>query len=53
VAAGYEVITTASPRNFEYVKKLGASQGFDYNRSSIVEGLVDALKGKLMAGVFD
>ncbi len=31
VAAGYEVITTSSPRNFDYVKKLGASQVFDYN----------------------
>jgi NADPH:quinone reductase-like Zn-dependent oxidoreductase len=30
VAAGYEVITTASPKNFDYVKKLGASQVFDY-----------------------
>jgi NADPH:quinone reductase-like Zn-dependent oxidoreductase len=25
VAAGYEVITTSSPRNFDYVKKLGPS----------------------------
>lgn len=29
VAAGYDVITTASPRRFEYVKGLGASQVFD------------------------
>ena len=27
-AAGYEVITTASPHNFDYVCKLGASQVF-------------------------
>jgi NADPH:quinone reductase-like Zn-dependent oxidoreductase len=27
VAAGYEVITMSSPRNFEYVTPLGASQG--------------------------
>jgi NADPH:quinone reductase-like Zn-dependent oxidoreductase len=25
VAAGYEVFTTASPKNFDYVKKLGAA----------------------------
>lgn len=53
VAAGYEVITTASPRNFEYVKKLGASQVFDYNNSTIVEDLVNAFKGKTIAGVLD
>lgn len=29
VAAGYEVITTASPSRFEYLKGLGASQVFD------------------------
>jgi NADPH:quinone reductase-like Zn-dependent oxidoreductase len=28
-AAGLEVLTTASGRNFEYVKKLGASVVFD------------------------
>ena len=31
VAAGVEVVTTASPSNFEYVKKLGAKQCFDYH----------------------
>lgn len=32
-AAGYDVFTTASPKNFEYVKKLGASQLFDLQSS--------------------
>ena len=50
VAAGYEVITTCSPRNFEYVKRLGASQAFDYNSKTIVDDLVDAFKGKSTAG---
>lgn len=50
VAAGYEVITTASPRNFDYVKKLGASQAFDYNEAAVVEDIVKALKGKTIAG---
>lgn len=38
VAAGYEVITTASPRRFEYIKGLGASQVFDcaYNPFSVM-----------------
>ena len=50
VAAGYEVITTASPKNFDYVKKLGASHAFDYHSPSIQEELIAALKGKESAG---
>jgi NADPH:quinone reductase-like Zn-dependent oxidoreductase len=50
VAAGYEVITTASPKNFDYVKKLGASQVFDYNSETVVEDLIDAFKGKTIVG---
>ena len=53
VAAGYEVFTTASPKNFEYVKKLGASKVFDYNSSTAVDDLVNALKGKTLAGAMD
>lgn len=53
VAAGYEVVATASPKNFEYVKKLGASHVVDYNSATAVSDLVDALKGKKMAGAFD
>ncbi len=49
VAAGYEVITTTSPRNFDYVKKLGASQVFDYNSTTVVEDVVEAFKGKTIA----
>ncbi|ERF73359.1 hypothetical protein EPUS_08301 [Endocarpon pusillum Z07020] len=50
VAAGYEVITTASPRNFVYVKKLGASQAFDYHSEAVVADLITAFKGKTSAG---
>ncbi|KKA20173.1 Oxidoreductase, zinc-binding dehydrogenase family protein [Rasamsonia emersonii CBS 393.64] len=53
VHAGYEVITTASPRNFDYVKKLGASEAFDYNSPTVVDDLVTALKGKKLAGAYD
>ncbi|KAH6666099.1 zinc-binding oxidoreductase CipB [Halenospora varia] len=53
VAAGSEVITTSSPRNFEYVKKLGASQVFDYNSPTIVQDLINAFKDKTCAGAFD
>ncbi len=50
VAAGYEVITTASPRNFDYVKKLGASQVFDYNSTTVVKDIIAAFQGKTLAG---
>lgn len=50
VAAGYEVITTASPHNFEYVKALGASQVFDHSGPTVKEDLLGAFKGKTIAG---
>ncbi|KAG4444309.1 hypothetical protein IFR05_000183 [Cadophora sp. M221] len=53
VAAGYEVVTTASPKNFEYVRTLGASLVFDYNSDTVVEDLIRELEGRTMAGVFD
>lgn len=53
VAAGYSVITTASPKNFEYVKKFGASEALDYHSPTVVADLVAALKGKTMAGGLD
>lgn len=53
VAAGYEVIATASPHNFGYVKKLGASQVFDHRSPTITADVVHALKGKHLVGAFD
>ncbi|KAH8556760.1 zinc-binding oxidoreductase CipB [Umbelopsis sp. PMI_123] len=50
VAAGYEVFSTASPRNFDYLKKLGASQVFDYKDENVVQKIIDALKDKTTAG---
>ena len=50
VAAGYEVITTTSPKNFDYVKKLGASQAFDYKSKTVVDDLIHAFEGKTTAG---
>ncbi|EJT98746.1 GroES-like protein [Dacryopinax primogenitus] len=35
--AGFKVIATASPRNFEYVKSLGADHVLDYHDADIVE----------------
>lgn len=50
VAAGYEVVTTTSPRNFGYVKALGATQAFDYHSATVVRDLTAALQGKVVAG---
>ncbi|KAH8552489.1 zinc-binding oxidoreductase CipB [Umbelopsis sp. PMI_123] len=50
VAAGYEVFSTASPRNFELLKKLGASQVFDYNEKTVAQDMISALKDKTLAG---
>jgi NADPH:quinone reductase-like Zn-dependent oxidoreductase len=53
VASGYEVITVASPKNFDYVKRLGASQVFDYNSHTVVEEILGAFQGKALTGVLD
>lgn len=50
VAAGYDVITTASPRNFDYVTTLGASQAFDYNSPTVVADIIAAVRGRTVAG---
>jgi len=50
IAAGYEVITTASPSNFGYVRKLGASHAFDYRSNTVVADIVAALRGRTLAG---
>jgi NADPH:quinone reductase-like Zn-dependent oxidoreductase len=50
IAAGYEVITTSSPKNFDYVSQLGASQVFDYNSKTVVQDIIKAFEGKTSAG---
>jgi NADPH:quinone reductase-like Zn-dependent oxidoreductase len=52
-AAGYEVIATASAKNFEYVGRLGASEVFDYKSPSVVEELVKAFENRTLVGVLD
>ncbi|GLI78501.1 hypothetical protein PoHVEF18_006819 [Penicillium ochrochloron] len=53
-AAGLEVLTTASKRNFEYVGELGASMVFDYGSESVVADLVSELdnSGVPCVGIF-
>jgi len=50
VAAGYEIFSTASPKNHEYLKTLGASQVFDYRSPTVAEDMIRTLKGKSIAG---
>jgi NADPH-dependent curcumin reductase CurA len=49
-AAGYEVVTTASPGNFEYVRGLGAAHVFDYNDANVVARMTEFLRNREMAG---
>lgn len=49
-AAGYDVITTASPQNFGLVKRLSAKQVFDYRSRTIIPDMIQALQGKDVAG---
>jgi NADPH:quinone reductase-like Zn-dependent oxidoreductase len=50
VAAGYDVITTVSPRNFDYVKRLGARAAFDYRSKTVVADIIRDLRGREVAG---
>lgn len=52
VAAGYEIITTCSAKNFDFVKRLGASAAFDYNTDTVTQDIIEAFKGKKCAGAF-
>lgn len=49
-AAGYEVFATASPKNFQYVKDLGASQAYDYRDPQTPSTIIAQLKGRTCAG---
>ncbi|KAF7118163.1 hypothetical protein CNMCM5793_007564 [Aspergillus hiratsukae] len=49
-AAGYEVITTASAKNFEYVRSLGATHVFDYRSPTLIEDITKVYKGKTGVG---
>jgi len=50
-AAGYRVITTASPHNHDRMRRLGASEVFDYRSASVVTD-ISAAAGTAVAGVF-
>jgi NADPH:quinone reductase-like Zn-dependent oxidoreductase len=50
VAAGYDVLTTCSPKNSEFVRALGACQAFDYRSPTVVADLVGVLGQSRCAG---
>lgn len=50
VAAGYDVISTASPRNFDHVRQLGAASVFDYRSPTVEADVRAALAGRRFAG---
>ncbi|KAL4905454.1 hypothetical protein BDW74DRAFT_152652 [Aspergillus multicolor] len=54
VAAGYTVLSTASPQNHAYVKSLGAAHVFDYKTepAQLVEQICSAARGLHLAGGF-
>lgn len=51
--AGYEVVTTASPRNHDFVKTLGATIVIDHSSSTAKQEILDSLKGKELVGALD
>ena len=53
LASGVSVVSTASCRNFDFVKGLGAESVFDYKSPNIIDHLVKALEGKKVVGIFD
>jgi len=52
VAAGYSVLTTASPQNHDRMRELGAQHVVDYRSPSAVREIVSLLQGHRLAGVF-
>jgi NADPH:quinone reductase-like Zn-dependent oxidoreductase len=51
VAAGYKVLTTASPRNHDRLRALGADLTVDYSSPNAVAEIITALDGRPVAGI--
>ncbi|KAK5159223.1 hypothetical protein LTS14_002365 [Recurvomyces mirabilis] len=52
VASGLHVVTTASPKNYDYCKDLGAKHCFDYHDEDVEDQIVKALEGKTIVGAY-
>ncbi|HEY0933626.1 MAG TPA: zinc-binding alcohol dehydrogenase family protein [Trebonia sp.] len=48
--AGYRVVATASPHNFDYVRSLGAAEAVDYHSRGAVDEIVDRIGDSPLAG---
>lgn len=48
--AGYQVVATASPHNFDHVRSLGAAHAVDRNSPTAVEEILDRIGGGPLAG---
>ncbi|MEU6431174.1 zinc-binding alcohol dehydrogenase family protein [Microbispora sp. NPDC046973] len=48
--AGYRVVVTASPRNFDYVRSLGAAEVVDRSSPAAVDEIVDRIGDSPLAG---
>ncbi|MDP9028503.1 MAG: zinc-binding alcohol dehydrogenase family protein [Actinomycetota bacterium] len=48
--AGYRVVATASSRNFDYVRSLGAESAVDYHSATAVDDLVATIGNSPLAG---
>ncbi|KAJ4253324.1 hypothetical protein NW762_010479 [Fusarium torreyae] len=53
VASGYTVVTTASLSNFDYVRKLGATEVADYHEPDVTTKLIDFLGDTKLVGAYD
>lgn len=49
-SAGYRVVATSSPRNFDYLRSLGAAGMVDYHSRTAVEELVELIGDSPLAG---
>lgn len=52
-ASGMTVLTTASPKNHQYVKDLGAHIVFDHAGPDVLKQLIDAATDKVVVGAYD
>lgn len=51
--AGYRVISTASPKNFDLCREAGASEVFDYNDSGLTSNIVKAVGKDKFVGLYN
>lgn len=50
MASGYRCVATASARNAGLLKELGASEVLDHSSPAIVEDVIEAMRGRSLAG---